>query len=478
MFTRIQVCGVVLKTKRNITMHKSEFDIESTLSKSQEEIYSELESKNIDLRTAASQVTLDEERVALPLLHVAAVIGAENAIRALCVYARRKEYKDWDYVNSTVGAKKHTALHLACKNGREVAVGILLRRGANTALTDAHGYTPLHEAACHGSETMINDLLADGRELLLYAENNEHETPLHHLLDYTENADTAGPIAAAIKFLLTKYIVLPTEEHIALLPLAAKHGRAYAVELLMGKGADVHKPDQLSGKTAFLIAVECDQPAHKQVIETMVRNIPARQKDQMVNATTRSGANALHIVVERNDFVLTGYLRHAGVRTDARTAAKNETPLDLANRKGKDCVPVLTLPLEQVPQLPLTLSRRHSKENARRSLTLDPQYTNGHSAPSSSATPPAQLPPPSVTPSPGSRRSLPGSLAPFSHAALLASKEQAQEVNTTEQQSSCGAFKLLAGLWRSLYGSAPATRDAIEYTPLPQTPQMNGHNGK
>ncbi len=454
-------------------MNKVEFDIKSTLAKNDQEICRELESKNINLHVAVNRVLVDTEQLELPLLHVAALLGADDAIRAISQYAMRK-YNGWDIVNTVAGERRYTALHLACKYGREGAVGILLRRRANPVITDAQGNGPLHYAAVHGSPAMINELLADGRELLLYAENEEKETPLHHLLDFTENADTAGPIAEAITFLLSKYETLPSEEHIALLPIAAKHGRAPATAQLIDKRADVHAPDE-NGKTAFLIAVQGDKPEHKQVIETLVTQVPPAQKEQMVNAKTPSGANALHLAAERNDPVLISYLRRVGVKTDVRlTTGKKETPLELATRKAfNECVHMLTLPLDKLPRTALTLSRRHSAENLRRSM----DGTLGHSEPPASVSPPAQLALPPVGQMPEPRRSLPGSVRPFSNAALVAAKaaEQQEEDVTEQQSSSCGAFKLLEGLWRSLSGGAASVREDVAYTPLTQTKQMNGH---
>ena len=52
-----------------------------------------------------------------------------------------------------------TALHLACRKGRDECVEVLVDAGADLEAVDARGSTPLHAAASGGNEDIVEYLL-------------------------------------------------------------------------------------------------------------------------------------------------------------------------------------------------------------------------------------------------------------------------------------------------------------------------------
>ena len=85
-------------------------------------------------------------------------------------------------VDST-GPDGDTALHLASLYGHTQCVEMLLGAGANVAVRDADGGTPLHDACAGGFEEIVGKLLAAagpaGASEVANARDGDDETPLH-----------------------------------------------------------------------------------------------------------------------------------------------------------------------------------------------------------------------------------------------------------------------------------------------------------
>ena len=85
-------------------------------------------------------------------------------------------------VDST-GPDGDTALHLAALYGHAQCVQMLLGAGANVAVRDADGGTPLHDACAGGFEAIVGMLLAAagpaGASEVANARDGDDETPLH-----------------------------------------------------------------------------------------------------------------------------------------------------------------------------------------------------------------------------------------------------------------------------------------------------------
>lgn len=65
-------------------------------------------------------------------------------------------------VNAQEAEQGFTALHVAAKQGADVVIRELLRRGAKPNLEDKEGRTALHLACDKGSDAAVRDLLRGG----------------------------------------------------------------------------------------------------------------------------------------------------------------------------------------------------------------------------------------------------------------------------------------------------------------------------
>ena len=91
-------------------------------------------------------------------LHLAAFSGVPEAVRL--VVERGGE------VNARARTKfKNTPLQAALLAGQLATAKLLLERGADPLVRQAHGFTPLHEVAFEGRRDLVDLLLAAGAEL-------------------------------------------------------------------------------------------------------------------------------------------------------------------------------------------------------------------------------------------------------------------------------------------------------------------------
>lgn len=78
--------------------------------------------------------------------------------------------------------KGETALHYACRLGKEDTVIDLLKQGANTNTKDNAGWTPLHEAVQNGRLNLVKLLIQ--YNTLIDVPGQGNETPLHEAVRY------------------------------------------------------------------------------------------------------------------------------------------------------------------------------------------------------------------------------------------------------------------------------------------------------
>jgi len=105
---------------------------------------------------------LDGEAGLTPL-HLACYSGDENVVRLLLnspgILVEQPS-------SQNVSLQGFTALHLACIGGHGAVAGLLLSRSTALLTTpDSHGRSPLHVAAAHGHERLVELLLGQGADI-------------------------------------------------------------------------------------------------------------------------------------------------------------------------------------------------------------------------------------------------------------------------------------------------------------------------
>lgn len=102
-------------------------------------------------------------------LHLAAFFGHLDLANALLDLGANVNAR------STNGLK-NMPLHAASAGGHAEVVALLLKRGADVNAVQGGGWTALHSAALAGNRAMLEELLANGADTGIRAENNQ--TPL------------------------------------------------------------------------------------------------------------------------------------------------------------------------------------------------------------------------------------------------------------------------------------------------------------
>ncbi|KAF6527440.1 hypothetical protein HZS61_010484 [Fusarium oxysporum f. sp. conglutinans] len=123
-----------------------------------------------------------------------------------------------------------TPLNVASDSGHAEVVKMLLEKGADFT-TNEHGWTPLHSASYSGHTEVVKILLEKGAD---FTTKNEHGwTPL--------NLASSRGFAEVVKMLLEKGADLTTANTNGWTPLnsASDNGHAEVVKMLLEKGADI-----------------------------------------------------------------------------------------------------------------------------------------------------------------------------------------------------------------------------------------------
>ena len=153
-----------------------------------------------------------------------------------------------------------TALHLACKLGKEKCVEMLVAKGANLLVRTMYGSTPLHLACKGGYYTFISSLITE--ETLEAYDHNNLWTPLHYACWYHHIECARRIVVGFSKLLLHIY----TEYDLTFHSLRDQDGRTilhYAclrndvqfAENLLNLGADPNVRDD-DGATPLMSALQ------------------------------------------------------------------------------------------------------------------------------------------------------------------------------------------------------------------------------
>jgi ankyrin repeat protein len=205
-----------------------------------------------------------------------------------------------------------TALHLAARQGKEVAVKLLLAYGANALATDDNGRNALFVAAIAGHETIVK-LLAEcggdasstarnGWTALMAAAERGHESVVRLLLELGAelSSTTEGGWTALLR--------------------AAGYGHLNVVRILLDHGADVSSKSE-DGVTPLIAAAD---RGHQEV----VKNLLHRGGEEMVAV-----ASTLFVAIRGGHEGVVKILLNFGVNNSVTTEG-GETPLHMAARKG------------------------------------------------------------------------------------------------------------------------------------------------
>ncbi|XP_052704712.1 uncharacterized protein LOC128180618 [Crassostrea angulata] len=160
---------------------------------------------------------------------------------------------------------KASPLSIACQNGHDSIVQLLLSKGADIDLCKENGASPLYIACKNGHDSIVQLLLSKGADIDLWKENgvsplyiackNCHDSIVQLLLSKGADInlcieDKASPLYIAcqnghdstVELLLSKGadINLCMEDKASPLSIACQNGHDSIVQLLLSKGADIN----------------------------------------------------------------------------------------------------------------------------------------------------------------------------------------------------------------------------------------------
>ncbi|KAL8846507.1 MAG: hypothetical protein Q9221_008410 [Calogaya cf. arnoldii] len=241
-------------------------------------------------------------------LHLAAMRGHYGVVEQLLQeHARVDE----------LGPNDETPLRIASDKGYTDFVELLIRAKAKVNTRDRKGMsTPLHKAAAHGNEAMVDLLIKNGAHM--EAKDKELMTPIHYACEAGNEKIVAQ--------LLSKKSSLEALGRRGMTPLvcAAASGQVPVLELLLKKKAYIkHQGD--GSMTALHWA---SYNGHYEAADFLL------EKRANPNAANKDGRTSLHLAVMAGFFAVTELLLRKGAMPEAQCRAMNR-PIHYACMEGK-----------------------------------------------------------------------------------------------------------------------------------------------
>lgn len=194
---------------------------------SDDHYYEQDESKPSTLRRISYVPYVDEAAQGSMLI----VAASKNSILQM------RELLDMGVSPNSVDYDKRSALHIACAEGHEEAVELLLARGAEANVKDRFGLTPLDEAVKSRKDSLVKSMIAKGALLstaaseasllAIAAQNNAEDVPLASLMLEAKVDVNCADFGGRTPLLL-----------------AVCAGNVGLASVLLDHGADPHKEDR------------------------------------------------------------------------------------------------------------------------------------------------------------------------------------------------------------------------------------------
>jgi WD40 repeat protein/ankyrin repeat protein len=224
-------------------------------------------------------------------LHEAARTGNIEAVESLLERGAT--------VDAVETGDQRTPLHVAAVAGHDKIVQSLLEKNANSAATDALGYTALHLSVLHGHTQVVECLLAHSKDAL----------------DTKDNTDGTPLLYATI------------------------HNNWEMVQLLCAAGADPHLPDEEKPSPLHIIlqTSESSDLTHT-VFEAALNVIGNLQLSKIVTIQDNAGNNPMHLALRNHPVAIQNTLvQHISSLSNAADCYKQangngQTPRDLLPR--------------------------------------------------------------------------------------------------------------------------------------------------
>ncbi|KAI8498541.1 hypothetical protein Bbelb_237430 [Branchiostoma belcheri] len=228
-------------------------------------------------------------------LHVACREGRDEVVKLLI-----KNQADLNVTNG-FGV---TGLHVACRQGHDKVVELLIKNQADLNVTNGAGDTGLH-VACRGGHDEVAELLIENQADLNLA-NGNGDTGLH--------AACRGGHVKVVELLIKNQADLNMANKFGVtgLHVACREGHDKVVELLIKNQSDVNVAN-VAGDTCLHVAC---RGGHEKVVELLIKN----QAD--LNATNKDGATGLHVACSRGHDEVVELL------------IKNQADLNVTNKFG------------------------------------------------------------------------------------------------------------------------------------------------
>ncbi|MCJ1250247.1 hypothetical protein MMC30_007473 [Trapelia coarctata] len=246
-----------------------------------------------------------------------------------------------------------TPLHSAVYEKNKAVIRLLLDKGADVDAQDKRGQTPLYSAVYGNNEVVIRLLLDKGADI--HAQDGGGQAPLH-LAVWKDNK-------AAIRLLLDKEADIQAQDKKGRTPLhlAAWGDHQVAIRLLLDKGADIQAQDK-EGRTPLHLAVCRDNKAairlllekgadinvQDEAVGTPLHSAVSWNREAVtqllladprtkVNATNKEGWTALHLAAFDGYKDIVRLLLTHGADIEAREI-EGRTALQLAMAGKEECM--------------------------------------------------------------------------------------------------------------------------------------------